>query len=628
MSRISFMTANYVARQLGYKMTEGWGQGDQATNDYFQPLGTFRQRFDELLAEISGLGFESIDLWSAHLHYSWATPEHIAIATELLAKHKLTVASYAGMFGGDAAEFESACRLAVALKIPILGGSTPLLAKDRTATVALLKKYKLVLAIENHPEKSADEMLAQIGDGGQGTIATTVDTGWYADHKCDVVAVIQKLGRHIKHVHLKDVRPSGKHQTCRFGFGCVPVAACVQALEKMGYKGGYSVEHEPSDFDPSHDCELGRAMLQTWLPAEKKPFAHKPLRVGIVGCGNIAGPYEASLITHPEVEFIGAADMDPNRAKSLTAKFGGKAYRSVKALLADPTIELVVNLTIHHAHKKITTLCLKAGKHVHSEKPLALTHKEAQGLVALAKEKGLRLGCCPATFLGEAAQTAWKMIRDGKLGPVRLAYAEANWGRIESWHPAPGPFYQVGALFDVGVYPLTMLTAIFGPAKRVTGYGKVLHPDRVTKEGIPFHIDTPDFAVAAVELASGMVVRLTTNFYVTFTSKQTGIEFHGDLGSIHMSCWQDYKAAVEFQEFNGKYQPVELVRKAYSGNEWGRAVVDMADAIRDNRPHRATGEQAAHVVEILCGIVKSAKNGKSVEITSTFTQPAPMEWGM
>ena len=157
---------------------------------------------------------------------------------------------------------------------------------------------------------------------------------------------------------------------------------------------------------------------------------------------------------------------------------------------------------------------LNAGKHVHSEKPLAMTYAEAKALVDLAQAKGLRLSCSPITFMGEAQQTAWKAIREGRLGPVRVVYAEANHGRIESWHPNPEPFYQVGALFDVGVYLLTLVTTMFGPARRATAYATVLYPDRVTKEGRPFHIATPDWVVAAVELANGTVVRLTTNFYV------------------------------------------------------------------------------------------------------------------
>ena len=258
-------------------------------------------------------------------------------------------------------------------------------------------------------------------------------------------------------------------------------------------------------------------------------MSSKKLGVAILGCGNIAEAYAQNLSTYSPIDLIGMADLEPQRAEALAAKFGCRAYPSLEAMLADDAVDLVVNLTIHHAHQETTTRCLEAGKHVHSEKPLALTYEGAQALVELARQKGLRLGCSPYTYMGEAQQTAWKLIREGRLGPIRVVYAEVNWGRIEAWHPAPGPFYQVGALFDVGVYPLTLLTTIFGPARKVWAYGTVLHPDRVTQEGVPFHIETPDFVVALVELENGPLIRLTTDFYVSRrSSKQDGVEFHGD----------------------------------------------------------------------------------------------------
>ncbi len=354
----------------------------------------------------------------------------------------------------------------------------------------------------------------------------------------------------------------------------------------------------------------------------------KPLRVGVVGCGNIAGGYARTLAAFDKIELVGAADMLPERAESFVAEHGGQAYASLEALLADETVELVINLTIHQAHAEVIRQCLQAGKHVHSEKPLALTYQEAGELVDLAQRQGLRLGSAPITFMGEAQQTAWKLIRDGKLGPVRVIYAEVNWGRIESWHPAPGPFYEVGPLWDVGVYPLTIVTAMFGPARRVTAYGKVLYPDRVTKEGVPFHIDTPDWMVAAIELDGGPVVRLTTDFYVGQKTKQKGIEFHGDTGSLYLDSWQNFDARVEYAAWGEAYEPVPLVREPFKGTEWSRSVEDLRQALAQDRPHRATGEQAAHVVEILEAISRSSREGQPVEVSSSFRPPAPMEWAM
>jgi predicted dehydrogenase len=351
------------------------------------------------------------------------------------------------------------------------------------------------------------------------------------------------------------------------------------------------------------------------------------LRVAIVGCGNIAGPYAKTMQPYKQLELVGATDLIPQRAEDLVARYGGVVYPTLDDLLADETVDVVLNLTIHHAHPTVIAQCLNAGKHVHSEKPLAMTYTEARALVDMAEAKGLRLSCSPITFMGEAQQTAWAVIRDGRLGRVRLVYAEVNHGRIEAWHPSPEPFYKVGALFDVGVYPLTLVTTFFGPARRVTAYGTVLHPDRLTREGRAFHIDTPDLVVAAIELADGTVVRLTTNFYVGPT-KQRGLEFHGDLGSLHLGCFQEFHAPVEYAGYGGRYEPVRYLREPFKGIEWARALVELADAIASGRPQRATGAQAAHVVEILCAITTSAGEGGPVEITSSFTPPSPMDWAL
>jgi predicted dehydrogenase len=355
-------------------------------------------------------------------------------------------------------------------------------------------------------------------------------------------------------------------------------------------------------------------------------MAKDKVSVAIIGCGNIAGRYAEDMQTYAHIEVIGATDVDAVKAAQFADEHGIHLYQDNADLLADSRVDLVVNLTTHHVHAAIIRQCLEAGKHVYSEKPLATAYVEARDLVKLAQQKNLRLGCSPFTLMGEAQQTAWKLIRDGRTGPVRLAYAEVNWGRIESWHPAPGPFYEVGALFDVGVYPLTILTALFGPAKRVTAYGKVLYPDRVTKEGVAFHIDTPDWVVSAIELHSGLVIRLTTNFYVGHHNKQTGIEFHGDLGSVYLSSWQNFDARVEFAEFGKQYETVPLLREPYSGTPWGRGVADMTQAILENRPHRFTGEQAAHVVEILSAAATAARIGQPVEVLSNFTPPTPLDW--
>ena len=353
----------------------------------------------------------------------------------------------------------------------------------------------------------------------------------------------------------------------------------------------------------------------------------RPLGVGIVGCGNIAGPYARSLAAHGEVALVAVTDVDAARASAFAAEHGCRAHESLAALLADPEVELIVNLTVHHAHYAVTRQCLEAGKHVYSEKPMALESHEARELVELADRHGLRLACSPSTFLGEAQQTVGAIIRTGELGTVRVVYADVNWGRIESWHPAPIPFYDVGVLVDVGVYPLTIATAFLGPAVAIEARGWDLLPDRVTTTGEPFRIGSPDLIIAAVELAGGAVVRLTGSFYAGRPTRQQGLmEFHGDAGSLALSSFQDFDATVERGPAGGSYEIVPPVREAYRGIAWGRGVADLARAIAEGRRQRVTGEHAAHVVDILSAARQSMRERRRIAIESDFIQPALVDW--
>jgi len=641
MNAISFMSANFVARELGYNMPGGWGQGDSATNDWFRPLASFGQRFDAMLAEVAALGFGAIDLWSGHLHYAWATAEHVAVTRALLAKHQLRVASYAGGFGDNVAEFRASCRLCAALNIPVLGGGTSVLQTDRSAMVAALREFGLVFGHENHPEKTPAELLAKLGDGDGDVIGLAVDTGWFGTQGFDAADALRQLAPRLKHVHLKDVkaRRTAKtgfqmidmgHETCRLGAGIVNIEKCVKTLVEIGYRGAISIEHEPEEFDPRDDVAASKAALEGWLgAAAAKAAPKKQLRYVVVGCGNIAGAYGRNLAPYPELVQLGAQDLDPARASEFTKQFGGKVYATLDEVLADPEVDCVVNLTIHHAHVEVITRCLEAAKHVHTEKPIAMTYAQAKALAALARRKRRRLSCAPVTWLGEAQQTAWKLIRDGRIGTPRVVYAEVNWARIETWHPNPAPFYDVGPVFDVAVYPLTLLTAWFGAVRRVTAGGKVVLPQRATKDGKPFTVATPDWQSAVLEFESGLLARVTASFYVGQPTRNVeGLEVHGDGGSVILDSWTGFDAPVRLGEFGQPATPVPLLTEPYRGVEFGRGVVELAAALREKRPHRNSAEQAAHVVEVMQAVLTSAQSGRAVKIKSRFPAPAPMDWAV
>jgi predicted dehydrogenase len=352
-----------------------------------------------------------------------------------------------------------------------------------------------------------------------------------------------------------------------------------------------------------------------------------PLRIGIVGCGNICGPYARDIVTKPELRLTAFTDLDPTRAEQMAREHGGRAVPTVDDLIAES--DLVVNLTFQQQHAPVTRQALEAGRHVHSEKPLAMTPAEAHALVQLARARGVRLGVSPFTLMGEAQQTTWKLLRDGRIGPVRAVLADVSWGRIETWHPAPLPFYEVGPLVDVGVYPLTLITAMLGPVRKVQAFGRILLPKRRTRDGAEFTVETPDFIVCGLELEGGVAVRLTASFYTGHQARrEAAVEFHGDDGSIDLERFDAFDARVEVAGFDAKdsYAAVPLVRPAAAKFDWARAVEDMAQAIADDRPHRATGEQAAHVVDVFAAVVEAVSTGRTVAVTSTFPSPPPMPW--
>ncbi len=262
---VSFMTANYCARHLKYNMTEGWVQGERATSAHFQPIATFAGRFEAYLSDIRSIGFDAIDLWLPIVDPKWVTDAHIDAALDLLRQYDLSVYTVVGWLGSTPDEFVAVCELASAFGAPVLAGGTTITTRDYAFTVDTLKKYGLRLAIENHPEKSAAEMMAKVVGGGDGTIGTTVDTGWYGTQGVDAAGMIEQLGQHVFHVHLKDVREVGQHNTCRYGEGIVPIRRCVEALKAMNYGGTISVEHEPEHFDPTEDVRASLALLQEWL---------------------------------------------------------------------------------------------------------------------------------------------------------------------------------------------------------------------------------------------------------------------------------------------------------------------------------------------------------------------------
>ena len=240
-------------------------------------------------------------------------------------------------------------------------------------------------------------------------------------------------------------------------------------------------------------------------------MAMQPAKVGIIGCGNISNIYLESGKKFDILEIVAVADLDLARAKAKAEEHGIAKALSVKELLADPEIEIVVNLTIPAAHYEVCKAILESGKHAYVEKPLSITREQGRDLLETAATKGLRIGGAPDTFLGAALQTCRKLIDDGAIGQPIAATAFMLGRGVETWHPNPEFFFKPGGgpMFDMGPYYLTALISLLGPIKRVTGSAQISFPERqITSQpfaGQTIIVETPTHIAGVMDFAGGAV---------------------------------------------------------------------------------------------------------------------------
>jgi predicted dehydrogenase len=355
------------------------------------------------------------------------------------------------------------------------------------------------------------------------------------------------------------------------------------------------------------------------------------IKIGIVGCGNISAAYLRTAQTFRILEARACADVFPERAEERAEEFGVPRACSVEELLADPEIDIVVNLTTPQAHHVISLAAIAAGKHVYSEKPLAVTLAEGREILQAAQAKGVRLGCAPGTFLGGGLQTCRRLIDQGAIGqPVACTAFMMSHGH-ESWHPDPAYYYQVGAgpMFDMGPYYLTALTTLLGPISTVAGMAGIQIPERIItskpKHGQKIVVETPDHVTGTMRFASGAIGTIVTTF-ATWYSQLPRIEIYGTEATLSVPDPNTLGGPVAICPAGQReFQQAPLTHGHADGRAmWGIGVADMAHAIVGGRPHRATGNQAYHVLELMHGLLGSSAEERHRQIASTFAQPAPL----
>ena len=356
-----------------------------------------------------------------------------------------------------------------------------------------------------------------------------------------------------------------------------------------------------------------------------------PLKVGIVGCGNIAKQYFVGLSKFPIVEVVGAADLVPARAQEKATEYGVRPY-TVEDLIAEPGVDIIVNLTIPKAHAPINLAVLEAGKHPYSEKPFAVHLPEGKNVLEVAKARGLRVGCAPDTFLGGGIQTARKLLDEGAIGEPIGAIANMAHHGPDQWHHDPEFFFQAGGgpMLDMGPYYVTALVNLLGPIKRVTGSTRASFHERLIgsgpKQGSKIKVEIPTHYAAVFDFASGPVASLNMSFDV-WSHTMPIMEIFGSEGTLRVPDPNRFGGVVEVRRSGEKeWRQVPLTHSDQVGRGVGTA--DMAAAIRHSRPHRVSGELAYHALEAMLAVQIASERGAHVLLESTVQRPAALPIGL
>lgn len=356
------------------------------------------------------------------------------------------------------------------------------------------------------------------------------------------------------------------------------------------------------------------------------------LNVGVVGCGMIADIYLKNITTvfSERMRVRGVFDRDETLMRKRAADYGvAHCYHSFEEMLADPDVDLVLNLCPPKAHYDLNRQALEAGKHVYCEKPLAITYAEGASLEELARRKGLCLGCSPDVPLGALIQTARKLVEEGWIGKIVGASAHLIKQGVETWHPNPDFLYQPGGgpLLDMGPYYLTALLHIIGPFTQVSGMETISFPERrITSRphyGEIIQVHVPTYVNALLRFDCGALASFTATFDV-WSAKLPFLEIYGSEGTLSISDPNVFGGTIETAGRDGVWRKVPLTF-GYSENSRGLGAADLARAILTGSPARAGAQYAVHILEAMEGISRSARTGIAVTLQTRPGRPAAME---
>lgn len=349
--------------------------------------------------------------------------------------------------------------------------------------------------------------------------------------------------------------------------------------------------------------------------------------VGIIGAGNISTQYLENLTSFADVEVRMVADVRLDRAQAQAQAYGVPSAGTVDELLARDDIEIVLNLTIPAVHAEVGHQIVAAGKHVWSEKPIATDHASAAELLAAAEAKGMRVACAPDTVLGAGIQSALRAIARGDIGEPLTATTMFHVPGPEAWHPDPDFLYATGAgpLFDMGPYYVTTLVHALGAASRVQAVSsKSLEKRTIAsgpRAGVAFPVEVPTHHAALIEFRGGQSAQSTFSFQHALP-RAGFVEINGTLGTISLPDPNNFDGESTLWRY-GQDEPTTIPA---TGSTWGRGtgVVELARAIREGRPERASGAVAMHVLDVLLAVRDAAESGAALDVASVVDAPPPL----
>lgn len=361
----------------------------------------------------------------------------------------------------------------------------------------------------------------------------------------------------------------------------------------------------------------------------------RQVKIGVIGCGRISSIYLRNCTeTFDILDVVAVADLMPELARQRAEEFNIPRVCTVEELLADPEIEVVLNLTTPQSHTALNMQALEAGKHVYTEKPFALSREDADRVLDLARAKGLLVGCAPDTVLGAGIQTCRKLIDDGWIGTPYGASGMVLMGNAYSGIPAHfHSYFQIGwdPLFDMAPYYLTAMITLLGAVRKVSGsVGQARREITVTNMRSPRYgetvpIEAPMHAVATLDFESGVIAGLqVAKESFGYTPR---FEIYGTEGILFAPDPNMFSGPIRIQRFDGALSEVPFSH-GFAENSRGIGIADMAYAIQSGRPHRASGDLARHVIDITLGIIESSRTERHVPMVTHVERPAALPLGL